>query len=304
MNPIKFVYHAVRALVFPKYRFLALAHRGFYDNMPDEEYLKRMYEAAMGRKLDLDNPKTFNEKLQWLKLYDRRSEYTALVDKYEAKSIIAGMVGSEYVIPNLGVWDSFDDIDFDALPSSFVLKCNNDSGSVIVVQDKSRINKTSARRIITSGLKTNYYLPGREWVYKNIKPRVLAEEYLPGKLVEYKIFCFDGKPGIILVCKGKAHALGRTNDYYDIDFRHLPVTANYPNSTEPQERPAQLDEILRLAEKLSAGIPHVRVDTYLVDGRVYVGEMTFYHNSGYTKFTPESWDEKFGEFITLPEKRS
>ena len=303
MNPFTFAFKAARALLLPSYRFRALAARGFYKSMPDEEYLKRMY-SVRGRKLDLENPKTFTEKLQWLKLYDRRPEYTALADKYEAKRIIADIIGTQYVIPTLGVWDNFNDIDFSSLPSQFVLKCTHDSGSVIVVPDKNSMNMKKARRILTRGLKRNFYYHHREWAYKDIKPRIIAEEYLADISAEYKIFCFDGKPGLILVCKGKAHAEGRTNDYYDMNFKHIPVSVSYPNSQTPQEKPSQLDEMLSIARKLSADIPQVRVDMFLAEGRVYIGEMTFYHEAGTTIFKPEVYDEKFGELITLPEKRS
>ncbi len=304
MNPAIFAYKAIRALISPSRRFIALAHRGFYDSMPDEKYIKRMYKCSIGRELDLQNPKTFTEKLNWLKLYDHRPEYTLMADKYESKKIIAEIVGSRYVIPTLVVWESFDEIDFDSLPEQFVLKCTHDSGSVIIVQDKSRLNIKKACRILQKGLGRNYYSEFREWPYKDIKPRIMAEQYLSDIQAEYKIFCFDGEPGLILVCKGKAHGEGRTNDYYDMSFKHIPVRAEYPNAPTPDEKPVELDEMLEVARKLSAGIPQVRIDFYLAGGKVYTGEITFYHEAGNTKFKPEIYDEKFGELITLPEKRS
>ncbi len=227
-----------------------------------------------------------------------------MADKYEAKKIIAGIVGSRYVIPSLGVWDSFDEIDFDSLPEKFVLKCTHDSGSVIVVPEKSKLNMKKARKILCKGLGRNYYSMFREWPYKDIQPRIFAEQYLSGIQAEYKIFCFNDEPGLILVCKGKAHGEGRTNDYYDISFRHIPVIDGYPNTPEPDEKPAELGEMLEVAQKLSAGIPQVRIDLYLAGGKVYTGEITFYHNAGHSRFKPEIYDEKFGDLITLPEKRS
>ena len=303
MNPVKFAFKALRAIFSPRRRFIALAVRGFYDAMPDEEYLKRMYKAHFGRELNLQHPKTFTEKIQWLKLYDRRPEYTAFVDKYEAKRVITGIIGGRYVPQVLGVYSSFDEIDFDALPGKFVLKCTHDSGSVVTVPAKSTFNKAAARKLLERGLKRNFSRLFREYAYRDIKPRIIAESFIDGISAEYKIFCFDGKPGLILVCKGTAHAEGRTNDYYDMYFRHIPVSVDYPNSPEPEERPAQLDEMLEIAGRLSQGIPQVRVDFFLAEGKVYVGEMTFYHEAGYTHFTPESFDEEFGRLITLPEKR-
>ena len=306
-NFFVFVYKVIRALILPNRRFIALGHRGFYNAMPDEEYLRRMYRCQMGRELDLSNPVRFTEKLQWLKLYDRRPEYTLMADKYEAKKIIAERAGERYVIPTLGVWDTFSEIDFDTLPDKFVLKCNHDSGSVIVVQDKAKFRKRSAEKILSRGLRRNYYWPSREWGYKGIKPRIIAEQYLETlegrSLTEYKIFCFDGQPGLILVCKGKAHSGGRTNDFYDLDFNHIPVTGYYPNSQTRDTKPAQYDEMLEVARKLSTGIPQVRIDLYLADGRIYVGEFTFSHEGGFTNFKPEIYDEKFGAMIHLPERR-
>ena len=306
-NLFVFVYKVICALISPNRRFAALGTRGFYASMPDEEYLKRMYRCQMGRELDLSNPVRFTEKLQWLKLYDRRPEYTLMADKYEAKKIIAERAGEEYVIPTLGVYDSFGEIDFASLPDSFVLKCTHDSGSVIVVADKSKFNMRSAEKILSNGLKRNYYLPAREWIYKDIKPRIIAEQYLETlasqSITEYKIFCFDGKPGLILVCKGKAHATGRTNDFYDLDFNHIPVTGSNPNSPVPDTKPDEYDEMLEVARKLSVGIPQVRIDLYLADGRIYVGEITLCNDAGYTHFKPEIYDEKFGAMIHLPERR-
>ncbi|MBQ7219545.1 MAG: hypothetical protein IJS28_01040 [Synergistaceae bacterium] len=304
MNPLKFAYKTLRALMPKEYWLLVLKFSGFvFRNVPDDEYLKRMYKFRMGRELDLDNPRTFTEKLQWLKLYDRRPEYTLMADKYAVKKLIADKIGSEYVIPLLGVWDKFDDINFDSLPRSFVLKCTHDSGSVIVVPDKTSFNRAHVRRLLTRGLNHDFFRLFREWVYKDIKPRIIAEEYLPDISAEYKFFCFSGEPKIVLVCKGKAHAAGRTNDFYDIGFTHIPLTGSYPNSPEHDSKPSEYDEMLSLARKLSAGIPQVRIDTFLAGGKVYIGEMTFYHEAGLCHFKPEIYDEQFGAFITLPEKR-
>lgn len=303
MNPLKLITLAVKTLLFPSYRFLVLAALGYYDSMNDEEYLKLRFKHKMGRELDLENPKTFNEKLQWLKLYDHRPEYTEMVDKYSAKKFIADKIGDKYVIPTLGRWEKFDDIDFDQLPPQFVLKCTHDCGTVFFVRDKSKFNMKSARRKFTGSLKKNYYMRGREWVYKNIKPAIIAEEYLENVLAEYKIFCFDGRPGLILVCKGRGHSEERTNDFYDLDFNHIPVTATCKNSPVHDTKPAEYDEMINIASKLSAGIPQVRIDLYLSDDRkIYAGEITFFHDGGTCAFKPKIYDEKFGAMITLPPK--
>ena len=255
----------------------------------------------MKKELDLDNPKTFNEKLQWLKIHNHNPEYTRIVDKITFKEYIAEKLGPEYTVPTIGVWDKFEDIDFDKLPDKFVLKCNHDSGGLVICKDKSKLNIENARKIINSSLKYNFFLRSREWPYKSVKPRILAEEFLdmPEGLTEYKLFSFNGEAKIILVCKGKAHTPTRTNTFFDRDFNKLPVENVLKNQTEPEERPKEYDKLLEIADKLSQGIPQVRVDFYVVNGKIYLGEMTFFHNSGFVPFTPEEWDYKFGEYIDL-----
>lgn len=272
----------------------------------DKEYLKRLFKLRMGYELDLDNPKTFNEKLQWLKLYNRKPEYTIMVDKYRAKEFIAQKVGQEHVVPNLGMWENFDDIDFDTLPDKFVLKCNHDCGGLIICKDKSKLDIDAARKKINDCLKKNYYWTSREWPYKDVKPCILAEEYLdmPEGLTEYKLFSFNGRAEIILVCKGIAHTPSRTNTFFDRDFNRLPIQSLLPNQKEEEPKPAEYEQMLAIADKISEGIPQVRVDFYIIKGKVYVGEMTFFHNTGTTKINPEEWDRKMGDWIILPEKTS
>lgn len=286
--------------------FSFLAMKGLFNWMDDATYLKLMFRAQFGCNLDLTRPRRFNEKLQWLKLYDRKPEYVQMVDKYESKKYFAEVLGSEYIIPNIGVWDSFDEIDFGYLPEKFVLKTTHDSGGVVICKDKSSFSIENARSVLEKSLKTNYFNRGREWPYKFVKPRILAEVFLdvkdPKGLVEYKVFCFNGEPKLILLCKGTAHGLGRTNDFLDIDFNHIPVRATYPNTRERIEKPQQLDEILDVARKLSVGITQLRVDTYVADGKVYIGEATFFHDSGWCHLEPQEWDYTFGEMICLPER--
>ena len=216
--------------------FESLAMRGFFKNMNDKEYLSWLYRARMGRLPDLNHPKSFNEKLQWLKLNDRKPEYTEMVDKYLAKKYVEKRIGEKYIIPTLGVWDEFDQIEFEKLPDQFVLKTTHDSGGVVICKDKANFDKAAAKRKLEKSLKRNYYWAEREWPYKNVKPRIIAENYLSflngSDLVEYKVFCFNGKPALFLICKGEGHTDERTNDFYDLEFNHIPVTVTCPNAKE------------------------------------------------------------------------
>ena len=286
-----------------------LAYHKWYNWLPDKPYLKLMYWTYLGKKLNLDNPKTFNEKLQWLKLNERKDIYTTMVDKYEVKNYVAERIGEQYIIPTLGVWDNFDDIDFEKLPNQFVLKCTHDSGGLVVCKDKSKLDIKAAKNKINKCLKKNYYYHGREWPYKNVKPRIIAEEFvkLDGEnCAEYKFFCFNGKVKCILVCKGDAHGMGdmqRTNDFLDIDFNRLDLKVLFPHSTTELTKPKELDRLIEIAETFAKDIPHVRFDTYLVYDKIYFGEMTFFHNSGFEPFEPEEWDYTFGSWIELPNEK-
>lgn len=280
---------------------------GKYDKMPDEEYLKLRFKVRMKKELNLDEPKTFNEKLQWLKLYDRNPEYTRMVDKYEAKKYVADIIGEEYIIPTLGVWDRFEDIDFDALPNQFVLKCTHDSGGLVIVKDKQNLDIKKAKNKIEKSLATNFYLRGREWPYKNVKPRIIAEVYMEdeksGELPDYKYFCFNGEAKVMFIATERSAKEETKFDFYDMDFNHLPFTNGHPNSTKNIEKPEKFDEMKILAEKLSKGIPQLRVDFYEVNGKIYFGELTFSHWGGFVPFNPPEWDLKLGEYITLPIKK-
>ncbi len=277
--------------------------------MSDTQCVQFWYKHCFGKKLDLENPKTFNEKLQWLKLYNRNPEYTKMVDKYEAKKYVAERIGEEYIIQNLGVWDCFDQIDFNTLPDQFVLKCTHDSGGLVVCKNKATLNINHAKKKLNRSLKRNYYWVGREWPYKDVKPRIIAEKYInlnQDDCAEYKLFCFDGKVKVILVCKGEAHNDGtgaRTNDFLDENFNRIPVMSLNPNSKEELVCPKEMETIKMLAEKLSAGVPQLRVDFYLVCGKIYFGELTFFHNSGFSEFVPQEYDEIFGNLIHLPSKK-
>lgn len=299
----------IRSLITnPGDRMYFLSAHGFYRNMSDEEYLKKMWGYRMGGVPDLQYPKTLSEKLQWLKIHDHNPEYHRYADKYEVKKIVSGLIGEEHVIPLLGVWDSFDDIDFDKLPDRFILKTTHDSGSFMICRDKTSFDYKKARKKFTKALKRNYYWSDREWVYKDIKPRIIAEEYIDslGKpdSIEYKITCMNDEVKFTTICTGIAHSAyeNRTNDHYDRDLNHMPWYAYYKPSKKPAQIPDQMDEMLEYAEKLCKGIPYVRVDFYLVDGKVYFGEMTFYTWAGFIRFDPPEWDRKLGDMLVLPKQ--
>ena len=273
--------------------------------LSDKTFIKIEYRNRMRKKLNLKNPQTFNEKLQWLKIYDRKPIYTTMVDKYEVKNYVADKIGDEYIIPTLGVWDSFDEIDFDALPDQFVLKCTHDSGGLVICKDKSKLNKEKAKKKIELSLNRNYYYHGREWAYKDVKPRVIAEKYMEDKnskdLKDYKFFCFDGKVKAMFIATDRfTQGVETKFDFYDTNFEHLPFTNGHPNAECVIEKPKHFEKMKELAEILSKGIPQIRVDFYEIDDEVYFGELTFFHWSGMVPFVPEKWDYVFGEWIELP----
>lgn len=271
---------------------------------PDELYLKLLFRLRMGYKLDLDNPQTFCEKLQWLKLHNRKPEYTQMVDKYDAKRYVAGIIGEEYIIPTIGVWDRVEDIDFDKLPNQFVLKCTHDSGGIVICKDKSQLDIAAAKKRLRRGLKKNYYWQNREWPYKNITPRVICEQYMEDEsgyeLKDYKWFCFDGVPKALFVATDRGVKGEETKfDFYDAEFNHLPFTNGHPNALKEIQKPAGFEQMKQLAAQLSQGQPHLRVDFYDINGKIYFGELTFYHWSGTMPFDPMEWDYTFGSWIDL-----
>lgn len=273
--------------------------------MSDKFYLKCFWKLVMKYELDLDNPQTFNEKLQWLKLYDRKPEYTQLVDKYEVKRYVAKLIGEEYIIPSLGVFKSFDEINFDKLPRQFVLKCTHDSGGVVICKDKRKLNIETSRKRLSVALAKNFYYEAREWPYKNVEPRILAENYIEnmnGDLFDYKVFCFNGHPGYIMYLSDR-NTKGLKMSFFDREWNLMPFRYNYPSHDSKIDRPKQLDKILELSAILSKGIPHVRVDFYcLEDGSVKFGEMTFTSYGGMCSWEPKEWNAILGKMIHLPPK--
>ncbi len=275
--------------------------------LPDKLYLKWYYKKHMKKRLNLKNPKSFNEKLQWLKLYDRNPLYTTLADKYEVREYIKKTIGEEYSIPLLGVYNTFDEIDFDKLPNQFVIKCNHDSASVIICRDKKKFNYAKSKKQIEKSLKTNYYKWSREWAYKNIKPRIIIEKYMEDnnskELKDYKFFCFNGEPKIMYLSEGlEDHSTARIS-FFDMEFKELPFKRkDYELFEEHPGKPKNFDKMIELSKKLSNNIPQVRVDWYEINGKLYFGELTFYTCAGYIPFDPEEWDYKIGEMLKLPEK--
>lgn len=272
----------------------------------DRIYLKILYRLYYGKRLDLNNPLSFTEKIQWLKLYNRNVKFTLMVDKYEAKKMVKHALGEEYVIPCYGVYNYFDEIDFSALPNQFVLKCTHDSGSYVICDDIKTFDFEKAKALLEKGLKKNFYSKFKEWAYKDVKPRILVEKYIPslGKKdsVEYKLTCCDGEVKTITVCGGIPHTKSylRTNDHFTKTWEKQNWWAVYKSSGKRIEKPAQMDEMICLSEKLSKDIPYIRIDWYVIDNKPVFGEFTFYTWGGFLRFNPKEWDEVIGSWITLP----
>ncbi len=274
--------------------------------LPDSIYIRMKYFLRMKKFLNLKNPKTFNEKLQWLKLHDRNPEYIKMVDKYAVRDYIKEKIGEEYLIPLLGVWDSFDEIDFDSLPDQFVLKCNHDSGGLVICKDKSKLDIGEARRKITRSLKSNYYWHGREWPYKNVKPRIIAEKYMSNngdietELTDYKFSCFNGRVDNVMLCLERSTGDVKFRYFdkewnllrYDLQGKALPKGYTIP-------KPEKMDEMFELAGKLSDEFRYLRVDLYCSENKIYFGELTFFPQSGFDTDILKETDELFGAYLDL-----
>ena len=269
--------------------------------IPDIFYCSWKYKKYFGKKINLNNPQTFNEKLQWLKLYDRNSLYTNLVDKYEVRKYIAKIIGEEYIIPLIGIWDEFEDIDFSKLPNQFVLKCTHDSGSVLICNDKSKFNIEEAKRKINKALKRNFYYIAREWPYKNVKPRIICEKFISDKDTtpnDYKVLCFNGKAKLVEV---HIDRFGNYKRYfYDEKWNKTKISQDNTISDYIYEKPILFENMIQLSEKLAANMYHVRVDWFIVSNKLYLGEMTLYHGAGFDPFDKEEDDYLLGSWIKLP----
>ena len=286
------------------FRWLYLASFGKYDDWDDETFLKKAFKCYMNRELNLEAPRTFNEKLQWLKLYDRKPEYTMMVDKYAVRKYIADTIGEEYLIPLLGVWDNPDDIDFDALPNQFVLKCNHNSGlGMCICKDKSKLDIEKVKAGLRKGMQQDYYLTSREWPYKNVSRKIVCEEYMEDRqaheLIDYKFMCFNGAVKCSFTCSERFTESGLKVTFFDKDWNIMPFERHYPASKNLPKKPINYDKMIQFSEQLSQGIPFVRVDFYEINGQLFFGELTFYPGSGFEEFTPEEWDYKLGDFLKL-----
>lgn len=277
-----------------------------FTRVSDEYFVKAYYYCYHHERLNLENPRKFNEKLQWLKLYDRNPLYSQLTDKFLVKEYISKKIGPEYVAKLLGVWENPEEIDFDNLPKQFVLKCNHDSGSIIICRDKSSFNKDDAISKLNKALNTEQFFKAREFAYKNIEKRIIAEEYLSeidkDELMDYKFLCFNGEPMFVSTDKGRFSGTHIRN-YYTADWKFVDVRfgeLNDPNNLDP--RPKNLDKMLEICRTLAKGIPHVRVDMYNIDGKILFGELTFYHGGGTEIITPVEYEYIWGDLINLPLK--
>lgn len=307
------VSRAINLLKSNKGEFCASLLQNLSFLFPDKLYLTLLFRCKMGYWIDWKNPKTFSEKLQWLKLYNRKPEYTTMVDKFAVKEYVAKIIGEEYIIPTLGVWDTPEDINWDELPNQFVLKTTHDSGTVIVCKDKNEIDFKIVKKRLKKSLKKNYFYHGREWPYKNVKRRIIAEQYMKDRdsedLIDYKFYCFNGEPIYCQVIRDRRSK--ETIDFYDADWNHMPFVGLNPiaenslvsivkNGITQVVKPYKLEDMFSICSKVASQIPFVRVDLYSIQSKVYMGEITFYPANGMGVFTPQEWNYKFGEFISLP----
>jgi len=283
---------------------IILLNRKFTRLLPDKVKISLLYRLRIGRKINLNSPKTFNEKLQWLKLYDRNSIYVNLVDKYEVRKFVTRKIGKEYLIPLYGVYDKYEDINFSMLPEKFVLKPTHTSGDVIICRNKKILNIKDTKKTITKWLKRNYYWDQREWLYKHIKPRIICEELLEDEsqdeIIDYKILCFNGEPKCLFICLDRGSTNGLKVDFYDLNWNPLPFERHYPKSGRIVKKPERFEEMLELSRILAKDILFVRVDLYITNQQIKFGELTFYPGSGFEEFSPEEYDTILGNLLVLP----
>jgi len=286
--------------------FKRLDERKLFNLFSDSVIIKVHYYLRMGNRLDLKNPSTFNEKLQWLKLYDRKPEYTMMADKYAVRKYISETIGEEYLIPLLGVWDNFQSIDFDKLPDKFVLKTNHNSGSIIICRDKASFDKASAEKKFNSWLRRNYYQSSREWQYKNIRPCIIAEEYMDDGnekgLTDYKFFCFNGEPKFVYISMGLEDHSTAFMSFYGLDRKKLPFRrSDYREIPYTPDFPYKFQEMINLSRTLSTATnsPFIRVDFYEIERKVYFSELTFRPNAGMIPFEPIEYNNKLGDLLRL-----
>ncbi len=301
---ISHLLHPVRAMRILKMKRLQSA---WGRKLSDKKYLSAVYKLKTGKKLNLKNPQTFNEKIQWLKIYDHKPEYTTMVDKYAAKQYVSAKIGEEHIIPTLGVWDHFDDIDFESLPNQFVLKCAHDSGAVCICRDKKTFDIEKARQKINWSQEREYYYMWREWPYKDVPHRIIAEQYMKDKsqpeLTDYKFYCFNGEPKFLYVSTGLENHATAAISFLTLDWQFAPYErCDYKPFAKLPPKPQNFDRMVEFARKLSAGMDFLRVDLYEINGEVYFSELTFSPGAGFTQFKDESHDLEIGKMLVLTPK--
>lgn len=275
-----------------------------FNYFSDEMYLKILYFFTFRKRLNIAKPETFNEKLQWLKLYDRKDKYIEMVDKSKAKKYVSDIIGEKYIIPTIGIYDRFDDIDFDILPNQFVIKCTHDSGNVVICKNKKNFNIKNARKKINNSLKKNYYYVSREWPYKNVKPRIIVEKYMEdindSDLIDYKFYCFNGEPKYLYVSQGLSDHETAKIDFFDMNFKKAPFgRKDFKHYDVLPKKPLNFEKMKKLAKKLSNNMPFIRVDFYEINNNIYFSELTFTPCGGFMIFIPNEWDKKLGDLISL-----
>lgn len=305
MNICSTIKKSLKIILDDKYRFMVFSNLGFYAKMDDKKFLEKKFEAVMGRKLYIDNPKTYNEKLQWLKLYDRNSFYTCLVDKYKVREYISETIGEDYLIPLLGVWNRPEDINFDLLPKQFVLKCNHNSGlGMCVCINKENINVRKVKKNLKKGMKQNYYLINREWPYKNVDRKIIAEKFIgtaERTPDDYKFLVINGEIDSIMICKDRD--LGKPKYYYfDLDWNRLYYQIEEPTSKENIQKPENFEKMVEIVKKLSRDLKTIRIDLYNTNGKIYFGEITFFNSSGFDLDITYDTDFALGNKLDLLKK--
>ncbi|MBO1003216.1 ATP-grasp fold amidoligase family protein [Pseudogracilibacillus auburnensis] len=289
----------------PKGLIYALGDKRVFNWLPDKYYLKLLYWGETGEKLNLVNPQKYNEKLQWLKLYNRKPEYTKYVDKYAVRSYISEIIGDEYLTPIIGVYNSIDEIDWNSLPDKFVLKCTHGSSANIICTNKNELNIKDAKEKLNKWMKKNWYWFGREWPYKQVRPRIICEKFIEqsdgDELRDYRFFCFNGEPKFITVDFSITNKEKTRRNLYDLEWNLMDEEISYPKELGIKvKKPERLCEMISLSKKLSENIPHLRVDFYYIKEKIIFGEMTFFHQSGMGKFRPTKFDNQLGEWLKLP----
>lgn len=301
--------------VITKYKAYFTIEGTYTSLLPDKVYLKKKYKSIFNKELNLKNPKTFNEKMQWIKLYDRNPLYTTLVDKYKVREYVKERIGEEYLIPLLGVWNSPYDIDFDKLPNQFVLKCNHDS-NVFICRDKTKCevrdkkqsysNFDEVKNALDKRLKTNYYKANREWPYKNVERKIICEKYMKDQnsdtLIDYKFFCFNGEPKYLYITNHLSEE--EYINYFDEQFNSINVFRKDLRSlpSDYYKAPLLFAEMKRICRKLTEGLIWARCDLYEINKKIYFGELTFFPTSGFVPFISEKWNVVFGDCVDLKRK--